>query len=86
MSEETVKMVDLPIQTELVEALDGLIEKYGGTYSDWVQFSVARGFWEAGLYSATFQLFCKVEFDTSEVLQEAQKMFIEELEKLEGKP
>ena len=62
---ETVKMVDLPIQAELVEALDSLIKKYGGTYSDWVQLSVVRGFWNEGLYNDAFQLFCKVEFDTS---------------------
>lgn len=83
---EEIEMVDFSMPKELVEALDSLIKEYGGTYSDWVQLSVVRGFWEKGFYSDAFRIFCKVEFDTSDVLREAHKMFIEELEKLEEKP
>jgi len=86
--EETVKInengtVDFQMPSDLVDGIDKLIEKHGGTYNDWVILSVIHGFLNWGLYSAAFKLFCEVEFDHSTMVKEAQEHFIRKLKELE---
>lgn len=74
---------DLKIDIECIEMLDKMIERYGGTYDDWVVLSIINGLWEGGYYGKAFELFDKVEFDTSEVLNEARNNFQKWLSDLE---
>ena len=74
----------IKIETELVEKIDEWIAERGGTYSDWIVLSVIHGFWKWGAYSDSFRLFLMTEFDTQEVQQEAEKLILAELKKLES--
>lgn len=79
------KMVEILVPSQLLGDLDELIEEHGGTHSDWVQLSVIAGLWESGYYSKAFDLYRKAAFDSSDLLQYTENMFIVKLKEMEEK-
>ena len=78
------KTVSIPLETSVVETIDGLVESKGGTFNDWIAIAIIRFMLINKYYSYAFTAYTKAEFSCTETLKEAEKTIFEALKKLDA--